>query len=158
MREVALRTMSNSSTSQNPVYRNIQAEIAALRSQMEKLEQDPKIQNPKFMIPANRAPELVMEYVRQMRDIKLEEAMYKAMQKQAELIRMENLRDFMQFLIVDTARPATRRDFPSRPFVALLTCFLGMILVMYLVITDRIWRLSDIWRDNKSGVNEVHTP
>ena len=149
MREVALRTMSKSSTSQNPNYRNMEAEIAALKAQMDRLEQDPKIQNPKFMIPANRAPELAMEYVRKLRDIKLEESMYKAMQKQAELVRMEDLRDFLQFLIVDTARPATTRDFPSRLVVALLTCFLGMTLVIYLVITDRIWRLSDFWRDNK---------
>lgn len=158
MREVALRTISNSSTSQNPTYRNMEAEIAALKSQMEKLEQDPKIQNPKFMIPANRAPEIVMEYVRKLRDIKLEEGMYKVMQKQAELVRMEDLRDFMQFLIVDTARPATRRDFPSRLVVTLLTCFLGMTLVIYLVITDRIWRLSDIWRDNKLDVGQVNGP
>ena len=150
MREVALRTLSYSSTPQNPVYLNIEAEIAAIKSQMEKLEQDPKVLNPKFMIPADRAPQLVMEYVRKLRDLKFEEGMYKAMQKQSELIRMEDMRDFMQFLVVDSARPATKRDFPTRPMVVLITVLLGLSFAIYLVVTDRVWHPSDLWKKSEA--------
>jgi capsule polysaccharide export protein KpsE/RkpR len=140
IREVALRTMARSfSTAENPAYKRIEAEIAGLKSELEKLEQSPHVRNPKFVVAADKAPQLVMEYASKLRELKYEEAMYQAMQRQAELLRMEDTRDFLQFLIVDSARVAEKRDFPGRLAVVLITLFLGLALAIYLVATDRVW-------------------
>jgi capsule polysaccharide export protein KpsE/RkpR len=145
-REVTLRTLALSSTTQNPLYRTIEAEIKALRAQLEKLEQDPQVQNPKFVIPADRAPGLTLEYLRKLRDLRFEEAMYQAVLRQNELVRMEDGREFKQFLIVDSARPATKRDFPQQWMVALFVMLIGLGVAMYGVLTDQLVYPSDFWR------------
>jgi capsule polysaccharide export protein KpsE/RkpR len=139
MREVALRALSASATPENPVYRNIEAEIAGLRAQLQKLENNPHVQNPKFVIPANLAPGLALEYIRRLRELKFEEAMYQVMVKQVEFARIEDTKGFPQFLVVDPARPATKRDFPTQPMIVLITTVLGLCVAVFLVATDRIW-------------------
>lgn len=136
-KEIALRTLLTSSTPQNPAYKQSEAEIAAYKAELRKLEENPTIRNPKFVVSADRAPELLLEYVRKQRGLRAEEAMYTAIQKQYELIQMEETQGYQQFLVVDTARPATRRNFPTRPMIVLITALAGLGIAIYLIATDR---------------------
>jgi uncharacterized protein involved in exopolysaccharide biosynthesis len=145
-REVSLRALSSWATAQNPVYRNIEAEIAALKEELRKVEQSPSAQDPKFVIAAERAPELYMEYVRKLRELRFEEGLYQAMQRQYELIRMEETKDFQQFLVVDVARPATKAEFPTPLVIVLMSTVAGLAFGVYQVLSDRRWKPSALWK------------
>jgi uncharacterized protein involved in exopolysaccharide biosynthesis len=138
-KEISLRAMSFWATSGNPVYRNTEAEIAALKQELRKMESDPGVRDSRFVISAERAPELILEYYRKFRELKFEEGLYQGLLRQYELIRMEEAKDFQQFLVVDVARPATEAEFPSPRMIAFLVAVLGCLGAMYLVSTDRIW-------------------
>jgi uncharacterized protein involved in exopolysaccharide biosynthesis len=128
----------------------MEAELAELKTQLHKLEQTPQARNPQFLIAAEHAPRLGMEYIRRLRDVKYEEAMYQMVLRQYELARMEETRDFQHIQVVDVAQPATKRSFPPRMLIVVLTVLLVMSLALYCVVTDRRWHRVDYWRRTKA--------
>jgi tyrosine-protein kinase Etk/Wzc len=146
MKEVALRGLGTSMTRQNPTYQMMHAELAELKAQLQKLEQTPQAQNPQFVISAQQAPRLGMEYVRRLRDVKYEEAMYQVVLRQYELARMEETKDFVHVQVVDVARAATKRSFPPRRLIILLTALMVMSFAIYSILADRAWHRLDFWR------------
>jgi uncharacterized protein involved in exopolysaccharide biosynthesis len=133
-REVSLASLNSAATPQNPQVVRQETELASLRSQLRKLEQDDRggaKGDP--MIPASQVPKAGLEYVRALRDLKYNETLFELVSKQYEAARIDEAKDAPVIQVVDEATPPERKSWPPRAiFTAagaagfgLLACFIA---------------------------------
>ena len=126
-REVALSSLKNAATPQNPEVVRQQTELEALRDQLQKLEASTDPRRPGDpMILTSQVPKAGLEYVRALRDLKYNETLFELLSKQYEAARIDEARDAPIIQVVDSAVPPERKSWPPRSGLALagaLGCF-----------------------------------
>lgn len=145
-REVQLDTLSSSATAENPSIQRLQTELTGLRGQLAKLEeQQGKSGNPgDILVPTGAVPAAGLEYLRKVRQVKLQEALYEILLKQDEIARLDEGKAAQVIQVVDRATPADKR---SGPFRALI--ILGSLLLGLLIGAAWVW-FSEVWKKLKS--------
>lgn len=125
-KEVALGAMGSFATAENPLYQRAQRELAGLRAQLTKLETAANAGSGDVSIATARMPELGMEYVRRVRDVKYNEALFETLAKQYELARIDEARDSSMVQVLDTAVVPDRKSKPRRSIIVLAALVLGV--------------------------------
>jgi len=143
-REVQLGTLQSSATAENPTIQRLQTELAGLRAQLAKLEEEKgKSANPgDIMVPSGVVPTAGLEYVRKMRQVKLHEALYEILLKQDEIARLDEGKAAQVIQVVDRGMPADKRSGPYRLLIILgsliFGLFVGVAWVWYAAILGRL--------------------
>jgi capsule polysaccharide export protein KpsE/RkpR len=112
-REVRLKVARSYATRQNPEVQRLEEEVRGLKEQLGHLESgsgrgaDP-------LVSAGRMPQLGADYVRRMRELKFNEALYEILLKQFELAKLDEARDAPVIQIIATAVPPETRFTPRR--------------------------------------------
>ena len=142
IREVALSSLESAATPQNPEVVRQQAELGALRQQLQKLETsgDPGGHGDTF-IPTSLVPKVGLEYVRAVRDLKYNETLFELLLKQYEAARIDEAKEAPVIQVVDSAVPPERRSWPSRGGFAFGGAFGWGVLACLIVFANS--RLSD---------------
>jgi uncharacterized protein involved in exopolysaccharide biosynthesis len=120
-REVALASLRNGATAQNPEVVRQESELAAMRSQLQSLEASNKATEPGDpMIPTSQVPKAGLQYVRALRDLQYNETLFELLSKQYEIARIDEAKDAPLIQVVDSAIPPERKSWPPRMVFSLL--------------------------------------
>lgn len=125
-RKVQLAGLAQSATSQNPAFIRLESEIGNLQGQLNQLL---KGQNEKGNgeIPTSRVPELALDNVRKLREVKYHEALFEILSKQYEAARLDESRDGAVLQVLDNASIPDSRSSPKRVLIIAGGLFLGLI-------------------------------
>lgn len=131
-KEVQLSAMGSFATSQNPDVQRLGGELAALRSQLRKLEQGSGADE-------NSSP-LQQLAVKSYRDIKAREAMMGVLVAQYESARVDEAKEGPLIQQVDVALPPERKSKPKRAIIVLASAFAGLFLGVLVAFVRRALR------------------
>jgi tyrosine-protein kinase Etk/Wzc len=131
-KEVQLAAMSSFATSQNPDVQRLGGELAALRSQLRKLEMGSGADE--------KSSPLQQLAVKSYRDIKAREAMMGVLVAQYESARVDEAKEGPLIQQVDVALPPERRSSPKRALIVLVSAFVGLFLGLLVAFVRRAIR------------------
>jgi len=124
-KEVQLRAMRTFATGNNPEYIQLQEELNGLRAQLHKAETGVNAGNGDIGVATSRMPEVGLEYIRRLRDVKYNEAMFEILAKQFEIAKLDEAKDKGLLQIVDKAIEPDRKSKPKRAMIILLGALIG---------------------------------
>ena len=147
-KEVQLNAMRSFATSNNPDLVRLQGEIQGYRAQLDKLKVGKSVGGGDLMVPTGKIPEVGVEYIRSLRNVKYQETIFELMSKQFELAKIDEAKESSIVQILDIAVPAEKKSKPKKVIIILLGfvggAFLGMLIAL---MRDAYQRSS---RDEKS--------
>jgi len=130
--EVNLGAMRMFATLDNPDYVRRETELAGLRTQLAAME---KAQGPRsgdVSVSTRKMPEVGLEYVRKLRDVKYSETIFELMAKQYEIAKVDEAKNTSMIQVLDAAVSPERKSKPKRAntvFVGtLVASFMAMLL------------------------------
>jgi tyrosine-protein kinase Etk/Wzc len=145
-REVQLGTLTSYATAENPAVELLQKELAGLRAQLDKLEQTQgKTATPgDIQIPTGVVPELGLEYVRSLREVKFHETLYELLLKQDEIARLDEGKSAQVIQVVDRPVPPDKKSGPLRPLIIIGALLLGLLTGCgYVLLMESLKRLRE---------------
>ena len=144
--QVALQGMLTSSTEQNPDVQRLRQQIAALQSQLDKLQDDQKkLQPGDTEVPAGRVPAEALEYVRKLREVKYHETLFDLLSKQYEAARIDEAKSAPIIQVIDRAIPPDKKSGPIRSLIVLGLGFAGFVVACFWsLIAAALERMRDL--------------
>ena len=142
--EVQLRVLRSSSTEQNPAVIRTEQGLEAMRAQLAKLEQGQANSGVSVQVPTAKVPEVGLEYVRKLRDVKYFETIYEILAKQFEAAKIDEAKNAPVIQVIDEAVQSERKSRPHRAVIVLLTTLAGFILAI-------------IWVFGQEAIKYLHT-
>jgi capsule polysaccharide export protein KpsE/RkpR len=151
--EAQLEFIRSFSTENNPQVVAQKRQIEEMKRQLAQMQYGrgmdlpPESPNPgerrtEFFVPFTKVPEVAIEYVRLMRDVKTQETVFNLLTAQFEQAKINEAKDTPTVQVLDKAVPAERR---SKPIVKLnmaiagaLSLFLAIFLAFFLEYLERI--------------------
>lgn len=125
-KEVQIQAMRSFATENNPELVMAKQQLEALQAQLGKLAgQD---SGSEFIVPKGRAPEVGMEYLRKLRDLKYNETIFELIAKQFELAKLDEARQGALIQVADAAVPPDKVSFPKRTITDVLVTLLGFFI------------------------------
>ena len=132
-KEVQLAALRNSMTDENPEVRTVLAGIAKLKSQLNAMSGSG---GGGGVIPSvGNAPSIGVEYIRRLRELKTQEALYEQLTKQFELAKINEARDSSSIQVLDEAVVPLRKSRPKRSLIVILatvTAFFGSVFLVFI--------------------------
>ncbi len=125
--EVRLQTMRGNLVDDTPEVRQQQATVAALRSQLSKLEQAGD---------SAGGPDYVSKY----REFKYQETLFELFARQYEMARVDESREGALVQVVDMAAPPEKKSKPKRAVTAVVTTLATFLTLALFVFLRRWWR------------------
>lgn len=141
-KEVQLNAMRTFATAQNPELLRTQEELRGLKAQLQKLEKSHSAKDGDFMVPTGKIPEIGVEYVRALREVKYFETMFELLAKQYELAKIDEAKDASLIQVLDPAVSSERKSKPKRAMITLLGIFIGSVLGVLSALTIELYRRS----------------
>lgn len=135
-REVQINSMRMFATDQNPLAIRAQEEINSLRSQLARLENDPRNLDT-VGIPAGQVPTVALEYARKLREVKYHETLFELLAKQYEAARIDEAKAAPIIQVVDRAVPPDKKSGPHRLWIVLGCAFIGFCVGYFLAAVTR---------------------
>jgi tyrosine-protein kinase Etk/Wzc len=143
-REAKLAALRSYATENNPDRVRLQQEIGALRAQLDRMTKDQGSRSPSdVMIPVGQVPEAGLEYVRRLRDLKYQEAMYEFLSKQIEAARIDEGKNPVSVQVLQQAEPPERRAWPKRSLIVVLSGAAGLLGACFWVVLLK--QYADFW-------------
>ncbi|MGF7178854.1 GumC family protein [Tunturiibacter psychrotolerans] len=118
-REVELESLRTYATDQNPDVTRLSQEIATMRAQLVRLEDDPRSQTQQgdITVPAGRVPSDSLEYVRRFRELKYHETLFDLLSRQYEAARIDEAKSAPIIQVVDKAVTPDKKSSPKRTLI-----------------------------------------
>jgi uncharacterized protein involved in exopolysaccharide biosynthesis len=132
-KEVQIGAMRSFTTDVNPERVRAEAELRGLRQQLAKLEQSGGVLNKGTFVPTGKVPEVGLEFVRKLRDVKYHETLFELLAKQYELARLDESKDASIIQVLDRAVPPERKSKPARRQIVLVTAFVSVLFTVLLI-------------------------
>ncbi|MBI5889617.1 MAG: hypothetical protein HZB47_02930 [Nitrosomonadales bacterium] len=131
-KEVQISTMQSFAAPGNPDLIRARQELAGLRTQIGKLEHNNLSGNGDIMVATGRMPEAGLEYLRKLRDLKNQQAVYEMLARQYESARVDEARNTVVIQVVDPAVVLDEESGPRRALIVVLaTVFTLLLAVMW---------------------------
>jgi tyrosine-protein kinase Etk/Wzc len=140
-REIKLKVLRTTTTAENPDARLLTSELAALRTELARMESNthpPKSNKSEgsIDIPIGQLPAAAVEYVRAVREVKFQETMLASMLRQFEVAKLDEAKESPALQQVDVAMAPDRKSKPHRALIVLGSLFASLFLSSIFVI----WR------------------
>ena len=130
-KEVAGRMMDPD----NPKLSQLDLEISATRDAVDRILMGPSdgsksssAEMPGIIIPFNQVPDLGLRALQLMRDIEIQNAIYKFVRTEYEKARLEEDKEIAQVIPLDRAHPPDSRSRPARTMMVLLAGLLSLVM------------------------------
>ena len=140
-KEIQLNAMRTFAAPQNPELLRSQEELRGMQAQLSKLERS-QAGKGDLMVPTGSIPEIGVEYVRSLRDVKYYETVFELLAKQFELAKIDEAKDSSLIQILDTAVPAERKSKPLRGLITLMATAAGGLLGIGLAFASAMYKES----------------
>jgi tyrosine-protein kinase Etk/Wzc len=123
----ALRVFS---TPQNPDYMRAQQQLAGLRKELSDMQRKSSATvRGDVIMPIGNIPQAGLDYVRKLRDVKYQEALFEFLAKQLEMARIDEAKDATIVQVIDRGVPADKKSKPRRALITIVVSFLSLIIV-----------------------------
>ena len=133
-KDVQLNSMRSYATANNPDVMRLQGEIRGYQAQLAKSKTGEALKNGDISVPSGKIPEIGVEYVRGLRNVKYQEAMFELLSKQYEMAKIDEAKESSIIQILDSAVPAERKSKPRKMIIILFGfiggAFLALVLAM----------------------------
>lgn len=141
MQEVQLQTLRNQFTDSSQEVKNLKVAIVNLKSQIARLEGN----SGGSSIPSvGSVPALGQEYLRLMREFKVQEAVVELLTKQYEMAKLSELKDVSTVQVIQKARVPDKKIKPKRfILIAIVTAFSFFLAVPLAFLLDFIDKLTE---------------
>lgn len=140
-KEIQLNAMRTFAAPQNPELLRSQEELRGMQAQLSKLERS-QAGKGDLMVPTGSIPEVGVEYVRSLRDVKYYETVFELLAKQFELAKIDEAKDSSLIQVLDTAVPAERKSKPLRGLITLMATAAGGLLGIGLAFARAMYKES----------------
>lgn len=140
-KEVQLAALRNSMTDESADVKALLAAIARLKGQLGALTSSGGSDS---VIPSTgNVPSLAMEYIRKVREVKTQEAIFEQLSKQYEMAKINETKDSSSVQIIDEAVPPIKKSKPNRAMIVLSLTVLSFFLsILIILIQEFISNLS----------------
>ncbi len=140
-KEVQLAALRNSMTDESSEVSTMLAGISRLRKQLNSMSGTGEGGG---VIPSvGNAPSIGMEYIRRLRELKTQEALFEQLTKQFELAKINEARDSSSLQVLDEAVPPLRKSGPKRSLIVILSAVTAFFCSVFLVfIKEYLAKLS----------------
>ncbi|MCP4631395.1 MAG: hypothetical protein GY855_00605 [candidate division Zixibacteria bacterium] len=138
MTEIELGVLSQSMSPENAVIRQLQSKIDQIKKQLVDIDKGSDDDETSFLtLPFSKAPKLGLEYVRLMRELKIQETIFELLTTQHETSKIEEEKDTPTIQILDKAKLPERRSSPLR-FRMVLKGMIGSLIfsILALFVTE----------------------
>lgn len=130
-REVQLATLRNSMTDESVEVKTLQAAINRLKSQLASMTGSGGMD----VIPSmGNVPSLGVEYVRKLRELKIQEAIFEHLTKQYELAKINEAKDSSTLQILDDAVAPLKKSKPRRLLIFIFATVTAFIVSIFVVL------------------------
>lgn len=129
-RDMEIGMMLKFTTESNPKVKFIRNEMSQIRQQIEnvKLGIGTKDGTLEMMPALDKAPDLVLNFIRLKRRFMVQEKLYELLTTQFELAKIEEARDDLAFQILDEPNLPVKAEFPNKRVAVLLGIVFGLFL------------------------------
>lgn len=136
MKEVELSTARRSLTDSSQEVKDLKTAIANLKAQIGNYESG----TGGGAIPAlGSVPRLGQEYVRLMREFKIQEAMVELLTKQYEMTKLNEAKDYSSFQVLQSARVPEKKSKPHRLKIVMLVTVSTFLFMLFSVFVQDYW-------------------
>lgn len=130
-KEVQLAALRNSMTDASPEVSSLLAGISRLRKQLNLMSGTGEGGG---VIPSvGNAPSIGLEYVRRLRELKTQEALFEQLTKQFELAKINEARDSSSLQVLDEAVAPLTKSKPKRSLIVILSTVTAFFCSVFLV-------------------------
>lgn len=126
-KEVQIQAMQTYATGENAQLVEAQQELDSLRAQLAKLggsEQNPN----SLIVPKGKVPEVGLEYVRKLRDVKYNEAIFELLARELEVAKIDEAREGSFVQVVDPAIVPDHKSSPRRGLIVIVSTLVGFFI------------------------------
>ncbi|CAG0958464.1 partial Tyrosine-protein kinase ptk, partial [Geobacteraceae bacterium] len=152
-KEVQLASLRSFQTNENPEVKAVEAALAKLRGQLGALTGGGRSND--LMLSAGSMPGLGLEYVRLMREVKTQEAIFEQLTKQYEMAKLGEAKDSSSIQVLDEAVVPQQKSKPKRSLIVILLTvtafFLGIFIAFF---QEYIQKMSDEDRNRWNEIRE----
>lgn len=130
-KEVQLATLQGFQTDESPEVRMLQTTLAKLRSQFAAMAGNSEGNS---VIPTvGNVPKLGLEYLRLMRELKIQEAIFEQLTKQYELAKLNEAKDSSSLQVLDEAVVPLKKSKPKRSLIVVLATATAFFIALFWV-------------------------
>lgn len=137
-RETMIQGMQTYATGQNAQMVEAQQELDSLRAQLAKLGGNQETDDG-LIVPKGLVPQVGLEYLRKLRDVKYYQTMFEVLAQQYELAKLDEAREGSIIQVVDPAMIPDRRSSPKRAYIVLGSFAAGLILSLLAVFAMAVY-------------------
>jgi uncharacterized protein involved in exopolysaccharide biosynthesis len=124
--EVQLATLQQQFTAQSREVKSAQAAIAKLRSQIAKREGS---SSEGSLLSVGAMPQMGQEYVRLMRELKIQETLVELLTKQYEVVKLNESKDVAPFQVLQQAKVPELKSKPRRSLIVIMAALATLLLM-----------------------------
>jgi len=133
--EVQLATYRRQFTDSSQEVKNLSTSVGNLRAQIAKLE---GTGGDSALPSVGSVPTIGQEYVRLMREFKIQESLVELLTKQYEMARLSEAKDVSQVQVIQSAKIPERKSRPHRAIIVLISVFIAFLLSVYGTIVANV--------------------
>ena len=144
--ETELGILRSFATAANPRVKLVQTKIAELKKQLGLLAGSSahatnesgakrgfaRPSSDSFSIPLSQVPDLGLEFVRLLREVKIQETVFELLTQQYELARVNEAKDTQTIQVVDIAKIPDKKTKPKRSLIVLITIVLAFTVAVFI--------------------------
>jgi tyrosine-protein kinase Etk/Wzc len=134
-KEVQIEGMRSFAAEDNPDLRLAKQELDALQRQLQRLAGSQNDSGSDIVLSKGKVTHAGLEYLRQYRELKYNEAVYELLMKGLEVAKLDEAKEGEIVQVVDTAVPADRKSSPHRTIIVLATTVFAFFLSVCWIIT-----------------------
>jgi tyrosine-protein kinase Etk/Wzc len=137
-KEVELGALRTFATTSNPEVQRAQSELAGLRTQLSKIERGPGAGQGDISVAIRAIPEVGLEYIRNMRELKYQETLLELFAKQFELAKVDEAKEGALVQVLDVAVVPDKKASPKRSLLVFLSGIIAFVLALVYVFFGEI--------------------
>lgn len=149
-KEVQLAALRNNMTDENSQVQTVKAAVAALKSQLAARSGT----GGSDILPAvGNMPELGLEYVRKLRELKIQEAIFEQLTKQYEVAKLNEAKDSSTLQVLDDAVVPLKKSKPKRAIIVIVMTITSFFISLFIIFIQEY--LSKLSPEDKQIVTEI---
>ena len=138
-KQVQIESMRSFATDDNPGLILAKQELAALRSQLDRLAGSQQDSGSDINLSKGRVTQSGMEYLRRYRDLKYRETVFELLAKQFEIAKLDEAREGSIIQVVDAAVPPDKKSSPHRLLIVIAVIILAVTVAVFWILLRARW-------------------
>jgi capsule polysaccharide export protein KpsE/RkpR len=136
-KQVELQALRSYSTEQNPDVAMTERELATLRDEASRMEQQGGSDFSDLSL--KDVPKAGLDYIRAQRELQFQQAFFDMLLRQYEAAKLDEARDAAVIQVVEAAIPPDRHSSPQRAMILIVATFIGLFVgCLYVLVLHRI--------------------